>query len=447
MKKFWPDNNKMQWGITAILVVFASFCMYFLMFRTSTLVNGFKSLMSSLMSIEFGILIAYLATPVLNFIERYMLTSIYQRFGIDPDKNPAKKRQMRKIGVLLAIAFVIFLLYAIIALIVPQLIDSIITIVKNIPAYSNNINRFVQDNIHDNDQMASTIMIIVNTASETLQNFATTSLQPRIGSIVTQVSMSIFQTGVGLFNFVVGLIVSVYLMYSKEYFCTLGKKFVYALFDERWANEIVGQCRYIHRMFIGFFTGKILDSLIIGILCYIVVKIMNMPFPVLLAFVVGLTNIVPFFGPIIGAVIGSILVFMVNPLQSLYFLIFAFILQQFDGNILGPKILGDSTGLSSFWVIFAIMFFGAIWGLTGWIVGVPLLAVIYSLARRWIYHCLRVRNLPTDNDTIDDLAYVENGEIRRLSDPTATRFYSAKPRSAWTKVLGLRRKDKHDDEE
>lgn len=445
MKKFLPDNNKVQWGVTAMLVVLGSFCLYFVMFRTSTLINGFQNLMSSLMAILFGILIAYLATPVLNFIERYLLTPIYQKFGIEPTENPAKKRQMRKIAVTLTLGFVIFILYAVIALIVPQLIDSIITIVHNIPTYSNNVNRFVQQNIHNNDQVSSTIQEAVNAISITIQNFFTQNLQPQIGTIVTQISLSIYQLGASIFNFIVGLIVSVYLLYSKEYFCTIGKKFAYALFDERLANEIVGQCRYIHRMFNGFFTGKILDSAIIGVLCYIVVMIMRMPFPVLLAFIVGLTNIIPFFGPIIGAVIGSILVFMINPLQMLYFLLFAIILQQFDGNILGPKILGDSTGLSSFWVIFAIMFFGAIWGLTGWIVGVPLFAVIYNLIRRAIHHSLNVKNISPDSVVFDDLAYVENGEVKKLSDPASTKFYSEKPGSAWAKLLRIKTKGKNSD--
>lgn len=441
MKKFWPDREKIQWGITAILVVLSCFCIYFMMFRTGTLVDGFKSLMNSMMAILFGILIAYLSSPVLNFIERYILRSIYKRCKVDVDEDKRRWRQMRKIAVALTIGFVIFLLYAIIALIVPQLIDSIITIVHNIPVYSDNVNRFVEDNIHNNDQMSTTITSLVSSATATLESFFSENLELRLGTIVTEISRSIYQTGVAIFNFLVGLIVSVYLLYSKEYFCTLGKKFAYALFEERWANEIVGQCRYIHRMFIGFFAGKILDSAIIGVLCYIVVAIMGLPFPVLLAFIVGLTNIIPFFGPIIGAVIGSILVFMVNPLQTLYFLIFAIILQQFDGNILGPKILGDSTGLSSFWVIFAIMFFGALWGLAGWIVGVPLFAVIYNLVRRYIHHLLRDRNLPTDREEMGDLAYVNNGEVHRLSDPDSKQFYAERPRSAWIRLFKFKGRD------
>lgn len=241
MKKFLPDKEKIQWGITAIVVVLACFCIYFVMFRTSTLVDGFKSLMNSLMAILFGILIAYLSTPVLNFIERYMLKPIYLRCNIDVNENKAKWKQMRKIAVALTIAFVVFLLYAIIALIVPQLIDSIITIIHNIPVYSRNINNFVEDSIHNNDQMSSTITSLVSSATAALESFFSQNLELQLGTIVTQVSKSVYQTGVAIFNFFVGLIVSVYLLYSKEYFCTIGKKFVYALFEERWANEIVGQ--------------------------------------------------------------------------------------------------------------------------------------------------------------------------------------------------------------
>lgn len=168
----------------------------------------------------------------------------------------------------------------------------------------------------------------------------------------------------GILNFIIGAIVSVYLMYQKENLSGQFKKICYAFFSERIANEAVGECRFIYYTFIGFITGKLLDSLIIGVLCFIGTKMIGTPFPMLVSFIVGVTNIIPFFGPYLGAFFGRILVFMIDPPQALFLLIFIIILQQFDGNILGPKILGDSTGLSSFWVILQLCFSARYGGLS-----------------------------------------------------------------------------------
>ena len=179
--------------------------------------------------------------------------------------------------------------------------------------------------------------------------------------------------------------------------------------DIKRANAFIEDIRFVHRTFGGFISGKLLDSLIIGILCFAGTSIMGTPYPVLISVIIGVTNIVPFFGPYLGAIPSAVLILMIDPMQCLYFLIFILILQQFDGNILGPKILGDSTGLSSFWVIFSITLFGGIMGVPGMVIGVPTFAVIYALCRRRINRNLKKKNLPTETDEYKNLGSIKEG--------------------------------------
>lgn len=215
-------------------------------------------------------------------------------------------------------------------------------------------------------------------------------------------------------NFFIGLIIALYLLVSKELFAGQGKKMIYALFEEETGNLLIKNIRFVHSTFGGFISGKLVDSLIIGMLCFIGMTLLNLPYPLLVSLIVGVTNIIPFFGPFIGAVPSIILILMVNPLQALYFGIFVFILQQFDGNILGPKILGDKTGLSSFWVIFSITIFGGYWGFIGMAIGVPVFAVIYAAWKAFISRSLQKKGLSTDTVEYLDLAEIKDSRFIKL---------------------------------
>ena len=207
------------------------------------------------------------------------------------------------------------------------------------------------------------------------------------------------------------MIVSVYLLFSKETFIGQFKKLTYALFKPKRANIIIETARKSNEIFGGFISGKILDSAIIGVIAYIVLAIMKMPDTVLVAVIIGVTNVIPFFGPFIGAVPSFIIIVLQNPIQGLYFLIFIVVLQQIDGNIIGPKILGSSTGLSAFWVVFAILVFGGLWGFPGMLLGVPLMAVIYYVAQKTVSYFLKKRGLTTDT-----LAYVYLTKVDKESN-------------------------------
>ena len=190
-------------------------------------------------------------------------------------------------------------------------------------------------------------------------------------------------------NLIIGIIVAVYMLASRKRFVQQAKLVLYSIFKPRWAELIKEEVKYADKMFGGFINGKIMDSAIIGVLCYIGCLIFKFPSALLVSVIIGVTNVIPFFGPFIGAVPATLLILIQSHIKALWFVLFVLVLQQLDGNVIGPKILGNTTGLSSFWVLFAILLFGGLWGFVGMIVGVPLFAVIYDIIKKLVFHGLR----------------------------------------------------------
>ncbi len=439
--KYRPNRTQITWGITAFLTLVACVVFIYLVYNGRTFLQAFQTIMNGLQSILYGIVIAFILNPVMAFVEKRMLAPIYLRCGIDvwASENRRKRMQMRKISVSITIAFFIAILAAMLAIVLPQLTRSIQTIFSNLTVYERNVLAFFDQVSSVNPELGEQINNVIISAENYLENFYQKNISANMTGILQRAASQAYLIGRGVFNFVIGIIVSIYLMYTKDTLSGQGKKLAYAFFDEKWGNEVVGACRYINRTFVGFLTGKILDSFIIGILCFIATEfITHTPFPVLASFIVGFTNVIPFFGPFIGAIVGGIIVFMINPLDAVWFILLCLVLQTFDGYILGPKILGDSTGLSNFWVIFAIMLFGGLWGVAGWVIGVPLFAVFYRAVARLVNHFLRRKGKTTSSEHMQEVAYYVDGKERAVGDMTATDFHAnQKESSSWIRALGI----------
>ena len=439
--KYKPDRKQITWGITCFLTLVACVIFIYLVYNGRNFLQAFNTIMASLAPILFGIMIAFILNPVMKFVEKKILAPIYRHYGIDVWSKDQKKKkmEMRKISVAITILFFVAILAAMMAIVLPQLVRSIQTIFRNLTIYEQNMLAFFDQLSKTNPQIRDQINLVITEAENALESFYNNNIAANMEDIIQQVTSQVYSIGKGIFNFIIGIIVSLYLLYTKDTLCGQGKKVAYAMFNERWANEVVGICRYINHTFVGFITGKILDSFIIGVLCFIATQFMlHTPFPVLVSFIVGFTNIIPFFGPFIGAAVGGIIVFMINPLDALWFVILCLILQTFDGYVLGPKILGDSTGLSNFWVIFAIMLFGGLWGVPGWVIGVPLFAVIYSTIARLVNHSLRLHGKTTDSEHMQDVAYYEENNERMVGDATATGYNAnRKETNSWARALGI----------
>ena len=221
-------------------------------------------------------------------------------------------------------------------------------------------------------------------------------LLPNSNKLLTILTDGVVNAASVLMNVFIGLIVSIYLMGSKENFCAQLKKLMYAFLPTKRVKRALGVLGETHTIFAKFISGKIIDSLVVGILTFIIMNIAGIPYTVLISVLIGVTNIIPFFGQYIGIVPSAVLVFIASPSKGILFLVLIIILMQFDGNVLGPKILGDSIGLGSFWILFSILFFGSLFGLLGMICAVPVFAVIYRITKRWCALRLAKKDMPTE---------------------------------------------------
>lgn len=402
--KFKWDKKYLQWGITAFLTAAAILIFYYFMFHGDNIHAGIMKVANILMPIIYGAILAYLLTPVINFWERHTF-SLYRRKHGDPSRK--LRSFFRFLYILLALILVVVGLFGLLYMVVPQVVSSIATVIMGLPKTLYDVQDWALELLRNNPDLEQVISNVLENATQDLQNWLTNVLLPSVNSLLLQISLGVVDVVVVLKNLFIGFIVSIYILASKETFAAQGKKLLFSLLTPRKANLFLSNLRFTNKTFGGFISGKLIDSLIIGILCFIYTKIVGAPYGMLVSVIVGVTNIIPFFGPYIGAIPSALLILMADPMQCVYFIIFIIVLQQFDGNILGPKILGGSTGLSSFWVLVSILLGGGLFGIVGMFIGVPLFAVLYAGAKALVNRSLSAKNLPTDTEAYLKLQAVD----------------------------------------
>lgn len=405
--KFRIDKKYFYWGVTAFIVIAAAICFYYLLFHGANISIGFHTVARITMPVLDGFLLAYLLTPVLNAIEKKIIIPLCMKFKININKKTSKR--IRGFSILITVFIVTVVLYGFFAMVIPQLIRSIQSIVFQFPIYINNLTVWTTKLLADNPDIEKIVTDLFNQYSEELTNYLNHNLIPQMNEILKSLSLSFLGFLMQLWNLIIGFIISIYILYSKELFAGQAKKMAYALFEAKTANAVITDVRFTHKTFSGYIVGKIIDSVIVGLICFAGTTLMGTPYSVLISVIVGATNIIPFFGPYLGAIPSALLILMVDPLQCLYFIIFILILQQIDGNILGPKILGNSTGLSGFWVIFSITLFGGVFGILGMVVGVPIFAIIYAGIRSLINQLLLKKKMPVKTNDYMDVGSIEDG--------------------------------------
>lgn len=401
------NNWDLKQYMLIAFIVFVTFCCCTLFFFMIYRYNGFAyfwgELFVILQPIIIGLVLAYLLNPIMKFLEKPLLKLL----GKHMKSQEKAKKTARGISIGGALLFLVGIIVLLIAAVVPAIINSIQNMASAFPQEVNNLINWADDFANGDSELAEMVSEGIATASTMFQNFVDKELLPLIQTYLASITSGVISGFKFLLNVLVGVIVSVYVLSSKENFAGQAKKVTYAVFKPVRANAIIDTMRKSNEIFGGFISGKLLDSAIIGVLAYIVLAIMDMPDTMLLAVIIGVTNVIPFFGPFIGAVPSFIIVVLQNPVQGIYFLIFIFILQQIDGNIIGPKILGESTGLSSFWVVFAILVFGGLWGFPGMLLGVPITAVIYYIAQKLVAHALKKRGLTQDTESYVNLSRID----------------------------------------
>jgi len=395
------DKKYLYWGITISVIIAFAITFYFLILRLPDIRNFFRPIIVACQPIFYGLIIAYLLNPIHEWATKHIGKFLNRKL-----KNKQKAKKLTNyFAVAVSIIFLIVCLFLILYLILPQLFVTLIGLIESVPTYINQLENWANDLLSSNPKLEESVLLILDNASDTFNDWSKTIL-PQLNTIIDNVTLGITNTVIFLKDFSIGIIVSIYLLSNKHQFINQTKKIVYSIFGSEKARNIIESGRFIDDLLGKTFKGMILGSVIIGASCFLGLVVLDIPYALLVSLIVGVTNMIPFFGPVIGAVPSFLLILLVSPIKSLYFLIFIFLLQQIEGNIIGPKLIGGSIGLPSFWVLFAILVFGSIWGILGMIVAGPLFAVIYHFVSVGINKMLQKKNLPTNTGAyanIDDI--------------------------------------------
>lgn len=403
MKFLW-DKKYLYWGVTAFLVVVASTLFYYLLFHMPSWISGLSTIITIINPIIYGAVIAYFLNPLVKFFEKYVYMGL-KKLNVTVEKRG--RSFVRLFTVLLSLTCALLCIYGLLAMLIPEVINSIVNIADNFSKYVSNVERWFVHYFSDHQSWNPSILEVMNKVSGYLEDWLKNDLLPQMQNLVKNLSLGVFGLLKALYNLVIGLIISIYILVGKETFAARLKRIMYSYTSVDLSNAVIHNLRFIDEKFGGFILGKIIDSAIIGVLCYIGTSILNMPYALLVSVIVGVTNVIPFFGPFLGAAPCSVLIFVVSPIKALYFIIFIFALQQLDGNFIGPKILGDRTGVSSFMVIVSIMIGSGLMGVVGMFVAVPVCSVIIAFGQLFMEKRIQAKHLPEDLEVYKNLEFID----------------------------------------
>ena len=369
-------------GITGAAILASGILFAFVLFKMPVIISVLKGITEILKPFLYGVAFAYLLAPLCNKIEEKL-------FQIFPKAKTKARRFICFIAIVISLCVAIAVIWLIIMMIIPQVWDSVMKIIQMVPQKLIVVNNWIEHMLENQPELQAYFEEFSSQAESNIDSLLNVDTIQKVQSIINSLSVQLFGVLGVVKNIFLGLLISAYLLGSRKLFGVQAGLILHGVFSDKWAKIIEEEIRYTDKMFNGFLVGKIIDSAIIGLLCFAGTSIMGFEAPAFISVIIGITNIIPFFGPFIGAIPCGLLLLLENPMHCLYFIIFIFVLQQLDGNVIGPKILGNTTGVSSFWVLFAILLFGGMWGVVGMVIGVPLFAVIYDIIRKLVYRGLR----------------------------------------------------------
>lgn len=399
------DKNEIyfKWGITAVSVIVIALVISLIFSKLGIIASALKTVVSTVSSVLYGVVMAFLMAPVYDRISAWVeeiLSSFFPKW-----KKSGKWAKF--IATLACLIILIFVIFALIMMIIPELVNSITNVIGYAPDGMSNLENWLKDILNKNPDLEKLVIGNYQDISERVSDIATTNVLPNVNTYIKNLSSGVINALGVVVNIIIGMMVMMYLLNMKTTLSSQAKKIVYSMAGVKIGNEIVTEARYIKNMFEKFIVGKIIDSIIIGIINYFFMVIIHMPYALLISVVVGVTNVIPFFGPFIGAIPSIVLLLLVSPFTALQFAVWILVVQQVDGNIIGPKILGQTTGLPSFWVLFSILLFGGLFGIVGMIIAVPTWAIIYRTISRVSEHFLRKKGLEPDSSSYVNLDYID----------------------------------------
>lgn len=378
-----------------------------------------------------GIFCAYLLNPLMDRIEK----KVFGKWANDPQRKGAARGLSLTITMVTVVVFLVLL----IVMIIPQLVGNIIKIFENMDSYIATVKNFVDEQFADNptmrdflrnplDDFGTFIQGIWNEYSKELMGFA--------GNLANGLWVILD----AMKNLLLGLIISIYLLAKKEMFISQAKKLLFAFFKVERAQRILHICREASKKFLGSIIGRIIEAFIVAVICFIGCTIMRLPYSPLISAIMFVFNLIPFIGPAIGCIPCTLLLLLSdNPISALWFLIFILILQNVDGNVIAPWILGDKTGLPAVWIVISILVGGGFFGILGMFLGVPVCAVVYMLFKDFVENRLHKRDLPEETlDYLGNTDYItpdyKHSEHEVESEPNEVTF-TPKKRTSLTKML------------
>lgn len=405
-RHFRWDKKYLYWGVTAFCVIAAAILFYMALNYLPLLKKGLASLLHILSPFVWGLVICYLLTPFMRLVEKKLFKPLSKKLYKNSKRSDGS-RFARGMSVLLSELFLLAILTALVCLIIPQLYSSLQNMVANSPMYIETASRWITQLLEDFPEIEHYVSQTLGQVNDSLMRWIQNTVLPELGNLISNVTSGVYYAIMGIYNLVIGIIVSVYVLSNLEQFGASAKRILYSAFSVEMAKKILEGLEFTDRTFMGFINGKLLDSAIIGLICYIVCSILRMPYSLLVSVIVGVTNIIPFFGPFIGAVPSAIIILLVNPVKCLIFIAFIILLQQLDGNIIGPKILGSSVGINGFWVMFSIILGAGLFGFWGMLLGVPVFVIIYAAITGSVTRKLKRSDLPWEAADYMDMAYID----------------------------------------
>ena len=393
-------NKYVKEGLTLFAAGCALILAYYVVNNFRVVTGGLARLNDILMPFYMGIVMAYLLCPIYNGTAKVIYRLNKGRF-----KRPINDLKLaRVIATLISLTVLVVVVGGCIMMILPDLWESIMGLLQGLPDTMSGFIQWLRTNIEANPEALTFLTGKLDGLTDTVIVWAQEKMVPGAEAVLNNLSVGVIGTVGVVFDVFVAVIICVYVLNNKEMFIAQSRKLVLAIFKPERAQKIFELGHLSNETFGGFINGKIIDSVIIGIICFIAMTLLGLPLPMLISVVVGVTNIIPFFGPFIGAVPSAIILLIIEPMSALKFVIMIIVLQQVDGNIIGPKILGKTTKLASFWVMFAIIVSGGLFGFVGMVLGVPMFAIIYTYISRAINGRLREKNLETDTLVYEDFS-------------------------------------------
>ena len=399
------DKKYLHWGVTAFCVIACSILFYMALAYLPVIGTGLKKLARILSPFIWGLVITYLLAPLYKGMYQGFFLPLTEK--LSGKKKKASPRLAKALSVLLSILVFLAVITALVYLIIPQLYASIETIVNNSPVYVDKLSVWSQQMLASYPEVRDFVIEKFEEINTNLFTWVRDKILPGLGSVVSNLTAGVYYFLRAVYNVVIGIIVSAYLLSNLDSASARAKRLCYCVLGVERAEKLRAGIRFTDKTFMGFINGKLLDSAIIGLICYVVCAILKMPYTLLVSVIIGVTNIIPFFGPLIGAIPSAFIILLVDPLKALIFVIFIIILQQVDGNIIGPKILGSSIGINGFWVMFSIILGAGLFGFWGMLLGVPVFVVIYTGITMLVERKLKRRTLPVDPEDYADLDHID----------------------------------------